>query len=219
MFATNTIRCPISFYKMYLEKRPISLRASGPLYLSIIHNPTSQVWYKNMPMGQHTINSIMKNMVANSPLRTSSKKLTNHSARKTVVKKLKKHHVPKSDIIGITGHTTEAGLDAYDSGDEKEQKSISNFIDNVPSEEKQHKFKPRDSLIQPSHPLLQKPSFDFFNLNLPNPLQPSSSSSTFASNPNIFNFNNCTVNFHGNAPKNPSKRKRHIIYSSDSSQD
>jgi len=39
----------------------------------------------------------------------------------------------KSEIIGIFGHTTEAGLDAYNSGDEKEQRSLSNFIDNVPA--------------------------------------------------------------------------------------
>ena len=42
--------------------------------------------------------------------------------RKTVVKNLKRKHVPKSDIIGITGHTTEAGLDAYDTGDKTKGK-------------------------------------------------------------------------------------------------
>ena len=45
----------------------------------------------------------MKNMIKNSTLaNTITKKVTNHSARKTLVKKLKKNKVPKSDIITIT---------------------------------------------------------------------------------------------------------------------
>ena len=82
MFSTDTSRCPVNIFKLYLPKRPIQLRSSGPLYLSIIHKPVSNLlWYKNFPMGQLTINSIMKRMIENSPLRNSDKKLTNHSAR------------------------------------------------------------------------------------------------------------------------------------------
>jgi hypothetical protein len=160
----------------------------------------------------------MKKMVANSLLASSTKRLTNHSARKTLVKKLKQNHVPKSEIIGITGHTTEAGLDAYDSGDEKEQRSISHFIDNTTvaattSEQQQH-YNPSDWLISPSNPLLQQPSFNFFDPKLPNPLQSTSSSSSTS-----FNFNNCSVNFYGTTPQNSKKRKRIIYSSSDSSQE
>ena len=82
MFSTDTSRCPVNIFKLYLSKRPSQLRSSGPLYLSIIHKPVSNsLWYKNVPVGQHTINSIMKRMIENSPLRNSDKKLTNHSAR------------------------------------------------------------------------------------------------------------------------------------------
>lgn len=74
----------------------------------------------------------MQKMVENSPLAdTVTKKITNHSARKTLVKKLKSNQVAKSDIIGITGHNSEAGLDAYASGDEAQQEAISHAIDNV----------------------------------------------------------------------------------------
>ena len=75
----------------------------------------------------------MKNMVKKTTLGFSGKKLTNHSARRTVIKKLKKARVQNSDIIGITGHSTEAGLDPYDSGDEVQQKEYSHVIDNVSS--------------------------------------------------------------------------------------
>ena len=36
--------------------------------------------------------------------------------------------MPKSEIIGITGHNSEAGLDAYDSGNKEQQRVISNAI-------------------------------------------------------------------------------------------
>ena len=60
----------------------------------------------------------MKIVISISPLETL-KHITNHSARKTLVKRLKQNNVAKSEIISVTGHSTEAGLDLYDSGDEK----------------------------------------------------------------------------------------------------
>ena len=59
------------------------------------------------------------------------KELTNHSARKTVVKKLKSSGIPKCEIKNISGHSSEKGLDDYDSGDENEQRIMSNINDNA----------------------------------------------------------------------------------------
>ena len=132
IFSTDTSRCLVNIFKLYLSKRPTQLRSSGPLCLNIIHKPVSNfLWYKNLPMGQQTITSIMKRMIENSPLRNSNKKLTNHSARKTLVKKLRQNYIPKSEIIGITGHNSEADLNVYDSGNEEQQRAISNAIDTV----------------------------------------------------------------------------------------
>ena len=45
---------------------------------------------------------------------------------------MKQNYIPRSEIIGITiGHNSEAGLDAYDSGNEEQQRAISNAIDTV----------------------------------------------------------------------------------------
>ena len=74
-------------------------------------------------MGINSINSMMKDLISNSPLQKSEKHLANHSARKTIVKKLKQKQVLKSEIISITGNNHEAGLDAYDSSDEMQQKN------------------------------------------------------------------------------------------------
>ena len=67
-------------------------------------------------MGVNKINKIIKEMVANSYLE-GNKRITNRSRRKTLVKKLKRSKVTKSDVIKITGHTNEGGLDVYGSGD------------------------------------------------------------------------------------------------------
>ena len=72
---------------------------------------------------------MMKDLLSNSPLQNSEKHLANYSARKTLVKKLKQQQVLKSEIISITEHNREAGLDAYDSGNEVQQKQLSHFID------------------------------------------------------------------------------------------
>ena len=97
-------------------------------------------------MGKNTINNIMKTMKEDSPLKDvcPEKKLTNHSARKTVVKKLKSSGIPKCEIKNITGHNSEQGLDDYDPGDENEQKIMSNIIDNA---------KPASTSRQVLHPL------------------------------------------------------------------
>ena len=165
MFSTDTSRCPVNIFKLYLSKRPSQLRSSGPLYLCIIHNPVSNsLWHKNVPMGQHIINSIMKRRIENSPLRNSDKKLTHHSVRKTLVKKLRQNYIPKSEIIGITGHNSEAGLDAYDSWNEEQQRAISNAIDTV-NKDPVHFPRSHSKLwvILPNDKRVKNPNFSFLD--------------------------------------------------------
>ena len=86
--------------------------SSGPFYLAVIERPETQVWYKRQRMGVNTNNSFMKSMAAQGGL--EGKKLTNHSARKTLVKTLKAANKPRSAIIGVTGHTNERSLADYE---------------------------------------------------------------------------------------------------------
>ena len=67
-------------------------------------------------MGINKNNNLMKKAVENSPLSGINKKITNHSAKKTLVKTLKQNKTPKSEINSVTGHNT-----AYDNGDEEQQ--------------------------------------------------------------------------------------------------
>ena len=70
MFATgNEKRCPVTFFKRYLGKKPSEMKKSGPFYLTVIEKPVSSVWYNKTPMRKNTINTTMKNMRKNSPLK------------------------------------------------------------------------------------------------------------------------------------------------------
>ena len=111
------------------------MKKTRPFYLAVIDKPQTNVWYKKTPMGKNTSNNIMKAIKENSPLKDfcPEKKLTNHSSRKIVVKKLKSSSIPKCEIKNIMGHNSEQGLDDYDSGDENEQRIMSNIIDNAKS--------------------------------------------------------------------------------------
>ena len=125
MYATGGDRCPVRFFEKYIERRPPSLKNVGPFYLGVIDNPKEKTWYKTTPMGVHTINNLVKNMKEKTSLKDSSKKLTNHSARKTAVKILKSAKFPKCEIKNITGHSTINGLDPYDSGDDDDLREMS----------------------------------------------------------------------------------------------
>ena len=121
MFATGGQRCPVELLKQYLSRRPQELRDKGPFYLAIIENPKTNVWYKKQRLGVNSIDNMMKSVVKNTALETSKKKLTNHTARKTVVKKLRAASVERQSIIQVTGHASEKSLNDYDEGSEKEQ--------------------------------------------------------------------------------------------------
>lgn len=74
-------------------------------------------------MDENKVNSLMKDMVEDSPLFGSNKNFTDHSARKTLTKKLNKT-IQKSDIISITVHNNERGLDTNDTGEEQQHQYL-----------------------------------------------------------------------------------------------
>ena len=77
MFATSGPRCPLQLLKQYLSRRPLEFRGNCPFYLAVIDNPKTKVWYKKQCLGVNSIDQMMKNIIKNAPLETSSKKLSN----------------------------------------------------------------------------------------------------------------------------------------------
>ena len=76
-----------------------------------------------------------------------------------MVKRLKQNNVAKSEIISVTGHSTAAGLDPYDSGDEKLQQIISNATGNCSIKAFSH----RQYFILPNDPGILNPTFFDFS--------------------------------------------------------
>ena len=133
MFFTGGERCPYLLFQLYVSKRPVELRNSGRFYLTPKKNYAfSNEWYLIYPMGKNTISGIMRNIIAGTEIENTRKKITNHSGRKTLVRKLKAAGVPESSIIKVTGHTTTAGLSAYDPEDEGEFQMMSNAVQTKP---------------------------------------------------------------------------------------
>ena len=111
----------VAIFKEFLSRRPPEIRTTGPLYLSCVPNPSSQVWYKRQSMGVNKINDFMKSVIKGTTLEDSLKTFSNHSTRKTVVKKLKTAGLERSSIVKVTGHRNEKSVDGYDEGDKREQ--------------------------------------------------------------------------------------------------
>ena len=120
MFALVGERCPVALFKQFVTRRPQKLKTTGPFYLSIKthRRPDDNVWFKVQPMGENKINDMRKSIVADTILKSSDKKFSNHSARKTVVSKLKKANVERSGIVKVTGHKNIQSSDDYDEANE-----------------------------------------------------------------------------------------------------
>ena len=227
MYATGGERCPVKMFKELLFHRPESMKTSGPLYLSTIKNPQSTVWYKEQGMGKNRIGEIMKRIVENTELAT--KKLTNHSGRKTVVKKLDDAAVPRSRIMTVTGHRNEKSLDDYvDCMNNDQSKELSSIISGggtssgTRSAPLQHRAA-RPALSDRSN--LQEAltcssamsenaqtSSSFPNINLANLAQSMSNSTiSLTVNNNFYAQHNCTT-----PATNKVKRRRIQIFDSDS---
>ena len=110
--------------------QPEAMKNSVRLYLAIIPRPTSSAWYAKSRMGEHRISQIMKSFASCLP-EDCTKKITNHSTRKTVVAKLKKAGKPRHKIIQVTGHARESSLDDYDEITEEERRQLSHIASGV----------------------------------------------------------------------------------------
>lgn len=86
--------CPAAIFKEFLCHRPPELGTTGPLYLSCVKDPTSQVWYKRQPVRVNKTNQMMKPVIKDTSFEE-------HSANITFVKKLKTAGVKRSSIVKL----------------------------------------------------------------------------------------------------------------------
>ena len=119
-------RDPVRLFEEWLKHRSEAMKNSGPLYLAIILRSNTTVWYAKSRMGEHRISQIMRS-VASCLSEDCTKKIANHSTRKTVVAKLKEAGQPRHKIIQVTGHARESSLDDYDEITEDERRQLSHI--------------------------------------------------------------------------------------------
>lgn len=201
-------RDPVRLFEEFLNRRPLEMRTSGPLYLAIIQRPKTEVWYAKSRMGEHKLGSIMKTLAK--ALNLEGKRISNHSTRKSVVAKLKKAGQPRHKIIQITGHANECSLDDYDEIEEDERRALSHIIsgypgthtktmsDTPPSSSSASVLPSAHAVVAPSSSAstvssTEQTSAQLFAHQSSHPPPQMPVTRTF-SDPAVQHFNNCTVN-------------------------
>lgn len=108
------------------------------------------------------IDKIIKTMIVDIPLTSSSKRKTNLSARITLQKKMRLNNVERSSIMNVTGHRNEQSLNDCHEGNENEHRHFSNRIGSSKLVNPVGKRKPMSmnmmSIVPPS---TQKPSTSY----------------------------------------------------------
>lgn len=208
---------PVFLYKLYKAKRPESyMDNNAPFYLGVNHANASKAdqpglkWFKPQPMGVNKLNSLMKDCAQLAGI-GKDKRITNHSARKTLVQKLQDNNIPPTQIVQITGHKNLKSVNNYSSLREQQQQDISSILSSVPnvgnarsslSSQETISFSLKQDAINPSSSLFQGNSITGGTFNIH-----TSSASSSASNTMV-----------GASPK-AKKLRRLLPLESDSSQD
>ena len=126
----NPSRCPIEAYKLYKSHRPPNYTdGESPFYVAINNTwlpNTTYSWYKNAPMGQKTLSSVMKVMAEKAGL--EHKKLSNHSVRRTMCTTLLQQGVAPNIIAQLSGHKNIGSLQHYSVASTEQQKHMSNIL-------------------------------------------------------------------------------------------
>ena len=126
MYATGTERCPVHHFKKYVSLRPVNANESeSPFHLATANSPNENAWYKNQPLGIHSLSKFMKTMAVNAGLHGRK---TNHSARKTMVTRLVQSNIHPLHVAQLSGHKNLKSLDSYSVASVGQQKSMSHII-------------------------------------------------------------------------------------------
>ena len=108
----------------YVGHRPKGDNVPGSLFLSPVHNPKSNVWYKTVPIG---INTLAKEMQIIASIASLDGKFTNSSGRKTVIQSLRDDFDPL-EISELTGHANPEPISSYSHNPLEKQRRMSNKL-------------------------------------------------------------------------------------------
>ena len=130
--------CPVTAFKIFRDRRPPATKtAESPFYIAVNHKraPDAEFWYKNQPLGENSLRSIMKVMANKANLLG---KETNHSARKSTCTRLLHAGIAPTTIQQLTGHKNVQSINNYAIASIEMQKNMSDILTNkeiVPNKE------------------------------------------------------------------------------------
>ena len=129
IWAIGGPRCPYDIMTEYLNRRCESMKKpDSPLYLAVIDNPSTDVWYKDQRLGIKKLQSMLKDMAKSVGI--DSKRITNHSARRTMIRALKHNGVDRYDICQLSGHRNPKSIDSYSALSNGQQHQLSKILSN-----------------------------------------------------------------------------------------
>ena len=108
----------------YVSHRPKGDDVPNNFYLTPINNPTSDVWFKSIPIGVNTLGKMMKQIADKAGLKG---KFTNSSGRKTTVQLLRDEFHPL-EISELTGHANAESISSYSHNPLEKQRQMSNKL-------------------------------------------------------------------------------------------
>jgi hypothetical protein len=123
-------RCPVAAYKACRDRRPEStMTPDSPFYIAINHKraPDSNIWYKNQPVGENKLRSIMLDMAQNANL---TKKKPIHTARKSTCTKLLHADIAPTTIQKPTTHKNVQSINNYAVASVEMKKAMSDNLSN-----------------------------------------------------------------------------------------
>ena len=133
IFATGTNKCPILYYKKFASHRPQKSNApESPFFLAINHQSWQQsgIWYKNAPLGKSEIGKLLRVAATEAGLTTanSTRKVSNHSVRKTSISRLLDANVPENFVAQLSGLKNLQSLSNYKSASITHQRIMSDTL-------------------------------------------------------------------------------------------
>ena len=117
-------RDPYRAFVEYVGHRPQGDKVPGNFFLTPVDEPTTNVWYKAVPVGRNTLAKQMKTIASIASL---DGKFTNSSGRKTIIQSLREDFHPL-EISELTGHANPDSISSYSHNPLKKQRRMSNKL-------------------------------------------------------------------------------------------
>nr|CAG8566347.1 14541_t:CDS:2 [Entrophospora candida] len=123
---------PVGDILYYISRRPPNGNCTSFfLRIQSKKNISMGIWFVDSPLGKMSHEKMICNICNSTGIDVDTRKLTNHSIRRTVVQQLTELNILNEHIMMITGHKSLAGLSAYQKVPvEKLHEIISNIIPN-----------------------------------------------------------------------------------------